>query len=130
MWSWLAFVYELYLSNDEWWTSWVYIAGSFVTHETNHFIYFYLDTKAVLLFKSGWAVLVLQHDDWYCAMFYLCMYWLITTRAQNIRDTLLVLSCILILTYMVFQFHLEFSPSFSNTASWRYCFCILKLDIK
>ncbi|KAL1832557.1 hypothetical protein DCAR_0102576 [Daucus carota subsp. sativus] len=27
--------------------------GSFVTHETNHFIYFYLDTKAVLLFKSG-----------------------------------------------------------------------------
>ncbi|PKA57693.1 Dynein 8 kDa light chain, flagellar outer arm [Apostasia shenzhenica] len=27
--------------------------GSYVTHETNHFIYFYLDTKAVLLFKSG-----------------------------------------------------------------------------
>ncbi|KAL9314854.1 hypothetical protein ACSQ67_020306 [Phaseolus vulgaris] len=29
------------------------IAGSYVTHETNHFVYFYLDQKAVLLFKSG-----------------------------------------------------------------------------
>ncbi|KAJ6818415.1 dynein light chain 1, cytoplasmic [Iris pallida] len=27
--------------------------GSYVTHETNHFIYFYLDSKAILLFKSG-----------------------------------------------------------------------------
>ncbi|XP_078446809.1 dynein light chain type 1 family protein [Wolffia australiana] len=27
--------------------------GSYVTHETNHFIYFYLDQKAILLFKSG-----------------------------------------------------------------------------
>ncbi|XWS14103.1 hypothetical protein CRYUN_Cryun36dG0094300 [Craigia yunnanensis] len=27
--------------------------GSYVTHETNHFVYFYLDQKAVLLFKSG-----------------------------------------------------------------------------
>ncbi|KAL9232949.1 hypothetical protein vseg_008005 [Gypsophila vaccaria] len=27
--------------------------GSYVTHETNHFVYFYLDHKAVLLFKSG-----------------------------------------------------------------------------
>ncbi|KAG0478531.1 hypothetical protein HPP92_013250 [Vanilla planifolia] len=27
--------------------------GSYVTHETNHFIYFYLESKAVLLFKSG-----------------------------------------------------------------------------
>ncbi|CAN6468744.1 unnamed protein product [Victoria cruziana] len=27
--------------------------GSYVTHETNHFVYFYLDEKAVLLFKSG-----------------------------------------------------------------------------
>ncbi|KAG6432141.1 hypothetical protein SASPL_103715 [Salvia splendens] len=26
---------------------------SYVTHETHHFVYFYLDTKAVLLFKSG-----------------------------------------------------------------------------
>ncbi|RRT56930.1 hypothetical protein B296_00035180 [Ensete ventricosum] len=28
-------------------------AGSYVTHETNHFLYFYVDLKAVLLFKSG-----------------------------------------------------------------------------
>ncbi|XP_072974705.1 dynein 8 kDa light chain, flagellar outer arm [Typha angustifolia] len=27
--------------------------GSYVTHETNHFIYFYIETKAILLFKSG-----------------------------------------------------------------------------
>ncbi|CAL9781641.1 unnamed protein product [Musa acuminata subsp. burmannicoides] len=27
--------------------------GSYVTHETNHFLYFYVDSKAVLLFKSG-----------------------------------------------------------------------------
>ncbi|PWA67587.1 Dynein light chain, type 1/2 [Artemisia annua] len=27
--------------------------GSYVTHETNHFVYFYLDSRAVLLFKSG-----------------------------------------------------------------------------
>ncbi|XP_058083621.1 uncharacterized protein LOC131231447 [Magnolia sinica] len=27
--------------------------GSFVTHETNHFVYLYLDKKAILLFKSG-----------------------------------------------------------------------------
>jgi len=28
-------------------------AGSYVTHETKHFIYFYLGQVAVLLFKSG-----------------------------------------------------------------------------
>jgi len=27
--------------------------GSFVTHETKHFIYFYIDQVAILLFKSG-----------------------------------------------------------------------------
>ncbi|CAH8828087.1 unnamed protein product [Trichobilharzia szidati] len=27
--------------------------GSYVTHEVNHFIYFYLQNVAVLLFKSG-----------------------------------------------------------------------------
>ncbi|CAH8464737.1 unnamed protein product [Schistosoma turkestanicum] len=27
--------------------------GSYVTHETNHFIYFYLQNVAVQLFKSG-----------------------------------------------------------------------------
>ncbi len=27
--------------------------GSFVTHETKHFIYFYIDDIAVLLWKSG-----------------------------------------------------------------------------
>jgi len=28
--------------------------GSYVTHETRHFIYFYLGQVAILLFKSGW----------------------------------------------------------------------------
>jgi len=27
--------------------------GSYVTHETKHFIYFYIGTMAILLFKSG-----------------------------------------------------------------------------
>ncbi|CAH8448767.1 unnamed protein product [Dicrocoelium dendriticum] len=27
--------------------------GSYVTHESNNFIYFYLDQSAILLFKSG-----------------------------------------------------------------------------
>ncbi|CAI5743789.1 unnamed protein product [Peronospora destructor] len=27
--------------------------GSYVTHETNHFIYFYFDQVAILLYKSG-----------------------------------------------------------------------------
>ena len=31
--------------------------GSYVTHETKHFIYFYLGQVAILLFKSGWAYL-------------------------------------------------------------------------
>ena len=30
--------------------------GSYVTHETKHFIYFYLGQVAILLFKSGWAI--------------------------------------------------------------------------
>lgn len=29
--------------------------GSYVTHETKHFIYFYIGQVAVLLFKSGWS---------------------------------------------------------------------------
>lgn len=29
--------------------------GSYVTHETKHFIYFYMGQVAILLFKSGWA---------------------------------------------------------------------------
>ena len=28
--------------------------GSYVTHETKHFIYFYMGQIAILLFKSGW----------------------------------------------------------------------------
>jgi len=30
--------------------------GSYVTHETKHFIYFYLGQVAILLFKSGWRL--------------------------------------------------------------------------
>lgn len=28
--------------------------GSYVTHEAKHFVYFYIDSHAVLLFKSGY----------------------------------------------------------------------------
>ena len=40
--------------------------GSYVTHETKHFIYFYLGQVAVLLFKSGWTttLLILLHFLW------------------------------------------------------------------
>lgn len=38
--------------------------GSYVTHETKHFIYFYLGQVAILLFKSGWEV-----SDWYWGVF-------------------------------------------------------------
>jgi hypothetical protein len=31
-----------------------------VTHETKHFIYFYLGQVAILLFKSGWFPLFQQ----------------------------------------------------------------------
>ena len=34
--------------------------GSYVTHETKHFIYFYLGQVAILLFKSGWLPLLLS----------------------------------------------------------------------
>jgi len=34
--------------------------GSYVTHETKHFIYFYLGQVAVLLFKSGWGSVARQ----------------------------------------------------------------------
>ena len=34
--------------------------GSYVTHETKHFIYFYLGQVAVLLFKSGWTLRLLN----------------------------------------------------------------------
>ena len=35
--------------------------GSYVTHETKHFIYFYLGQVAILLFKSGWWMIM---DGW------------------------------------------------------------------
>ena len=40
--------------------------GSYVTHETKHFIYFYLGQVAILLFKSGW-------EDY--AMKFHCLPW-------------------------------------------------------
>ena len=32
--------------------------GSYVTHETKHFIYFYMGQVAILLFKSGWTTML------------------------------------------------------------------------
>ena len=37
--------------------------GSYVTHETKHFIYFYLGQVAVLLFKSGWWIPLLKRME-------------------------------------------------------------------
>lgn len=36
--------------------------GSYVTHETKHFIYFYLGQVAILLFKSGWGQDMLKNS--------------------------------------------------------------------
>ena len=36
--------------------------GSYVTHETRHFIYFYLGQVAILLFKSGWETITLKRN--------------------------------------------------------------------
>jgi len=38
--------------------------GSYVTHETKHFIYFYLGQVAILLFKSGWTFFVVFTLTW------------------------------------------------------------------
>jgi len=43
--------------------------GSYVTHETKHFIYFYLGQVAILLFKSGWPGLW-NFPDWH----WICSY--------------------------------------------------------
>ena len=37
--------------------------GSYVTHETKHFIYFYMGQVAVLLFKSGWPMIFISSID-------------------------------------------------------------------
>eukprot|EP00606_Chrysophyceae_sp_TOSAG23-5_P001316 GSChrysophyteH2.ASY1.ANO1.1592.1 assembled CDS len=41
--------------------------GSYVTHETKHFIYFYLGQVAILLFKSGYPPLAAAAGTWSCA---------------------------------------------------------------
>ena len=50
--------------------------GSYVTHETKHFIYFYMGQVAVLLFKSGWSMIFIisSHD---------CPFIFITTDPQK-----------------------------------------------
>ena len=43
--------------------------GSYVTHETKHFIYFYLGQVAILLFKSGWAQKLTQAQCFHAPRF-------------------------------------------------------------
>ena len=44
--------------------------GSYVTHETKHFIYFYLGQVAILLFKSGWDLTPdLKSIGWYTTIY-------------------------------------------------------------
>lgn len=51
--------------------------GSYVTHETKHFIYFYLGQVAILLFKSGWNPNMPSQNylkfspQYFCAMLYI-----------------------------------------------------------
>lgn len=43
--------------------------GSYVTHETKHFIYFYLGQVAILLFKSGWTIIPSLELSYFLALF-------------------------------------------------------------
>lgn len=54
--------------------------GSYVTHETKHFIYFYLGQVAILLFKSGWKLDTVYH---------------LSLRLQNNQQSLYSLICYL-----------------------------------
>ena len=49
--------------------------GSYVTHETKHFIYFYMGQVAILLFKSGWITLlcIIRLFILFLKWFYECM---------------------------------------------------------
>jgi len=49
--------------------------GSYVTHETKHFIYFYMGQVAILLFKSGWTTLlcIIRLFILFLKWFYECM---------------------------------------------------------
>jgi len=54
--------------------------GSYVTHETKHFIYFYLGQVAILLFKSGWTsytpyINTLDHFE-LCTVYIICLFYL------------------------------------------------------
>ena len=49
--------------------------GSYVTHETKHFIYFYLGQVAILLFKSGWLLP--------CASNEICLFWIMPGASRN-----------------------------------------------
>ena len=54
----LEFAEKIKFEFDERWSPhWHVIIGrnfgSFVTHETNHFVYFYLGDKAIMMFKAG-----------------------------------------------------------------------------
>lgn len=57
------------------WAFFIRDAGSYVTHETNYFVYFYIDSKAVLLFKSGWLAQPMQSTlHAYIALMYAPVY--------------------------------------------------------
>ena len=82
--------------------------GSYVTHETKHFIYFYLGQVAILLFKSGWTadiVSVIWHvfSDW----------WLL--------ETVCILSLISVTGHEIIQKIFQY-------LLWQFCIsCVLLL---
>jgi len=49
--------------------------GSYVTHETKHFIYFYMGQVAVLLFKSGWNLISIPSNIYQILNYSLNIIW-------------------------------------------------------
>ncbi|XP_030852552.1 uncharacterized protein LOC581871 [Strongylocentrotus purpuratus] len=69
--------------------------GSYVTHETKHFIYFYHDQKAILLFKSGYGGRIRSH-------------FTIKTRQNNICESSFAT------VYFIFWFVVSSNKSIMN----------------
>lgn len=75
--------------------------GSYVTHETKHFIYFYLGQVAILLFKSGWGdALFPLHTSWPYIQ-----YWLNWQRHLSFlgKRPLPFLCCFLLVLFIRFK---------------------------
>ena len=95
------------------------VAGSYVTHETNYFVYFYIDSKAVLLFKSGWLAQLLWSPLHACILLLFCMSPFSLSRLQpklEAGEAIILWACMLMYQRQIFP------PYSSSVRSDRICF--------